>query len=248
MITITEGPFKGYVGEEPEYEGFAAFGPVIGVTDVTATIFLANEADRLGVDVNEAGWTLGLAIECYEKGLLTSEDTDGIELTWGNYEAVNQMLHSIAIRKGFGDMLAEGAMRVAQRIGGEALSFAIHTMKGNTPRGHDHRGNNWSMGFDTCLSQMSTDEGRSVRRPADLGLSTSLAPGSDASPEETLAWDTQFKGASQFEDCLGVCRFTCRTDLKLHAQAVSAATGWDFPTEEAMAVGRRVVNLLRASS
>ncbi|MFC1976857.1 aldehyde ferredoxin oxidoreductase family protein [Chloroflexota bacterium] len=245
MLTITEGPYKGYVGEEPEYEAFAAFGPVIGGTDVAAAIFLSNEADRLGVDVNETGWTLGLAMECYEKGLLTREDTDGIELTWGNYEAVNQMLHSIATRKGFGNVLAEGAMSAAQRIGREAPSFAIHTMKGNTPRGHDHRGDNWSMGFDTCLSQMGTDEGRTVKRPADLGFSPGSAPGSDASPEETLAWNIQFKGGTQFEDCLGVCRFTCRTDLKLHAQAVSAATGWDFPTEEAMVVGRRVVNLLR---
>lgn len=86
MITITEGPFKGYVGEEPEYEGLAAFGPVIGVTNATAAIFLCNEIDRLGMDCNEIGWALGLVMECYEKGLITQEDTDQIELTWGNYE------------------------------------------------------------------------------------------------------------------------------------------------------------------
>jgi len=244
MITLTEGPFKGYVGEEPEYECFAAFGPVIGVTDATAAIFLSNEADRLGIDCNEAGWTLGLAIECYEKGLITSKDTNGIELTWGNYEAANQMIHRIARRQGFGDVLAEGAMRAAQRIGGEAPSFAIHTMKGNTPRGHDHR-TFWPMLFDTCLSQMSTDEGYTLLRPADLGLSLSPASRPDISPENTLAQNAQCKGAAQFEDCLGVCRFTTRTDLKLLAQAVSAATGWDFSTEETMEVGRRIVNLLR---
>lgn len=245
MITLTEGPFKGYVGEEPEYECFAAFGPVIGVTDVTAAIFLSNEADRLGIDCNETGWTLGLAIECYEKGLLTCEDTNGIELTWGNYEAANQMMHRIATRQGFGDVLAEGAMRAAQHIGGEALNFAIHTMKGNTPRGHDHR-SRWPMLFDTCVSQMSTDEGFSMLRPADLGLSISPSLDTNNSPEDTVAWNVPCKGAVQFDDCLGVCRFTTRTDLKLLAQAVSAATGWAFPIEETMEVGRRVVNLLRA--
>ncbi len=244
MITITEGPFKGYVGEEPEYECFAAFGPVIGVTDVTAAIFLSNEADRLGIDCNEAGWTLGLVIECYEKGLITLEDTDQVELIWGNYEAANQMLHRIATRQGFGNVLAEGAMRAAQRIGGEAPSFAIHTMKGNTPRGHDHR-SRWPMLFDTCVSQMSTDEGFSMRQPADLGLSITPSLGTNNSPEDTIVWNAQCKGAAQFEDCLGVCRFTTRTDLKLLARAVSAATGWDFSIEEAMEVGRRIVNLLR---
>ncbi len=244
MITITEGPYKGYVGEEPEYECFASFGPVIGVTDVTVAIYISNEVDRLGMDCNETGWTLSLAIECYEKGLLTSKDTDGLELTWGNYEAVIQMIHKIARRQGFGDVLAEGAMRAAQRIGGEAPSFAIHTMKGNTPRSHDHR-NRWPMLFDTCVSQMSTDEGFTMLRPADLGLSIHPSLGINNSPEDTLVWNAQGKGAIQFEDCLGVCRFCTRTDLKLLAQAVSAATGWDFSTEEAMEVGKRIVNLLR---
>ena len=250
MITLTEGPYKGYVGEEPENECFAAFGPVIGVTDATATIFLCNEADRLGIDCNETGWTLGMAIECYEKGVITSKDTDGIELTWGNHEAANQMMHRIATRQGFGDVLAEGVMRAAQHIGGEAPNFAIHTMKGNTPRGHDHR-SKWPMLFDTCVSQMSTDEGTSIEPPgermvslADPGLPENFNP--NTSPEDTLDVNVRGKGIHQFEDCLVTCRFTTRNDVPLLAQAISAATGWDFTTEEALKVGKRIVNLLRA--
>ncbi len=139
LITITDGPFKDYVGVEPEYECFASFGPVIGVTDVAATIFLANETDRLGMDANETGWMIGLLMECYEKGVLKQDDADGLELTWGNYETANQIMHKIAKREGFGNILAEGVMRAAQLIGGEAPNLAIHTMKGNTPRAHDHR-------------------------------------------------------------------------------------------------------------
>lgn len=247
MITITEGPYAGMVMEEPEYECFASWGPVIGQTDVTAAIMLSHEVDCLGIDTNESGWVIGLVMECYEKGILSRDDCDGLEMTWGNAEAAREMLRRIATRQGFGDVLAEGAMRAAQRIGGEAPNFAIHTMKGNTPRGHDHR-NNWPMLFDTCLSQMSTDEGHSMGQPADLGLSLSPGLGSrpNTSPEDTLAKNAQCKGAGQFEDCLGVCRFTTRTNLKLLAQAVSTATGWDFSTEETMEVGKRVVNLLRA--
>jgi aldehyde:ferredoxin oxidoreductase len=100
--------------------------------------------------------------------------------------------------------------------------------------------------FETCVSQMSTDEGYNMLRAADLGLSIRPSYDPNVSPEDTLAWNALCKGAVQFEDCLGVCRFTTRTDVKLLAQAVSAATGWDFSIEEAMEVGRRVVNLLRA--
>ncbi|MBA7625008.1 putative oxidoreductase YdhV [subsurface metagenome] len=245
MITITEGPYTGMVMEEPEYEQFASWGPTIGQTDVTAAMMLSYEVDRLGVDTNEAGWVIGFVMECYEKGILSQEDCDGLEMTWGNVEATREMLRRIATRQGFGDVLAEGVMRAAQRIGGEAPNLAIHTMKGNTPRGHDHR-NRWPMLFDTCVSQMSTDEGYSMLQPADLGLSVSPAFGVNHSLENTVAWNAQCKGAVQFEDCLGICRFITRTDLKLLAQAVSAATGWDFSTKETMEVGRRVVNLLRA--
>jgi aldehyde:ferredoxin oxidoreductase len=243
-ITLTEEPFKGYQGEEPEYECFAAFGPLIGVTDVTATIFLSNEADRLGIDANETGWTIGLAMESFEKGLLTTEETDGLRLNWGNYVAVNELMHKIALREGFGDILAEGAMRAAQRIGGEAPSFALHTMKGNTPRGHDHR-NTWPMLFDTCVSQMSSDEGYDLRKQQDIGLNLAPLTRPDNSAVDTITYNVAFKGAAQFEDCLGICRFTTRTNLKLLCEAVSAVTGWDFTPLEGMDVGKRIVNLLR---
>ena len=75
------------------------------------------EANRLGLEMNETGWVIGLAIECYEKGLITAKDTGGLKMTWGNVEAVKSMLHKIAHREGFGDVLAEGVMRAARRVG-----------------------------------------------------------------------------------------------------------------------------------
>ena len=244
MITLPAGPFKSCAGEEPEYESLAAFGPVVGVTDAAAAVFLCNEADRLGLDSNETGWTIGLAMECFEKSLLTTADTGGLALTWGNYAAVYELMHLIAERKGFGDILAEGAMRVALHIGKEAPDFALHTMKGNTPRGHDHR-NNWPRLLDTCLSQMSSDEGYDVLKPQDIGLNLTRLTRPDNSAEDTLNYNIGCKGAAQFEDCLGTCRFTTLTNLKLLCEAVSAASGWDFTPLEAMDVGRRIVNLLR---
>ncbi|MDP2952239.1 MAG: aldehyde ferredoxin oxidoreductase N-terminal domain-containing protein, partial [Chloroflexota bacterium] len=169
LLTLPEGPYKGKAVDEPEYEGLAAWGSVTGQTDVVWAIYLADLVDRLGMDTNEAGWTMGLAMECYEKGLITREDTVGLELTWGNGPATVAMLRRIARREGFGDTMAEGAMRAAQRIGGEAPSFAIHGLKGNTPRGHDHR-NAWGELIDTSVSSTGTLEVRALFLPESKGL------------------------------------------------------------------------------
>ncbi|MGQ9585841.1 MAG: aldehyde ferredoxin oxidoreductase N-terminal domain-containing protein [Anaerolineae bacterium] len=157
LMTVPQGPYKGFVGEEPEYEQWAAFGPQIGNTDPTGAFVLADETDRLGFENNEMGWLVGLLMECYEKGVLTREQLDGLDLRWGNVEAVRTLLGKIARREGIGDLLAEGTMRVAQKLGGEALKFAIHAMKGNTPRGHDHRAR-WTELMDTVTSNTGTME------------------------------------------------------------------------------------------
>jgi len=243
LLTIPDGPYTGFVGEEPEYEQFAAFGPAIGQTDVAATIVMANEVDRLGMDTNEMGWLLGLVMECYEKGILTQEDTDGLEMTWGNVGAARAMMRKIAHREGFGDTLAEGTMRAAQRIGGEAPNMAIHTMKGSTPRGHDHRFRTTEQ-FDTSVSDSSTLEATTVvARPADFNIPSHL---DYFSAEQVSTLEGNLKGSMQFEDSLGVCRFTTRTDIKLLAEAVNAATGWNITPTEAMQIGRRAVALVRS--
>jgi aldehyde:ferredoxin oxidoreductase len=244
MITIPEGPYAGLMLEEPEYEDLAAWGPLIGNTDVSAAMMLTRETDALGMDSNEAGWLMGMLMECYEKGLISKKDCGDLEMTWGNVETTREMLHRIAFRQGFGDLLAEGVMRAARAIGRDAPNFAIHTMKGNTPNMHDHR-NWWTVLFDTCVSQMGTAEGFSVAKPADIGVSDSLVPIPSSSPEDALAMNSSFKGGVQFEDSLGVCRFNTQTDMKLLSEAISAATGWNFSAAEGMSVGRRIVNLLR---
>ena len=156
-VTVTEGPYKGLVAEEPEYELLAAFGPQIGNTELGGAVMLSNEVDRLGIDCNETGWVIGWVMECYEKGALSRDDLDGLDMTWGNVEAVKSLLGKIAGREGIGDVLAEGVMRASRKIGGEAANWAIYTLKGNTPRGHDHRGR-WTELFDTCVSDTGTIE------------------------------------------------------------------------------------------
>jgi aldehyde:ferredoxin oxidoreductase len=242
-MKITEGKYAGRIIEEPEYEDMAAFSSLVGIDDLTTTVVLASEVDRLGLDANEAGWVMAWLIECYEKGILTKGDTDGLEMTWGNGETVMAMLNKIANRQGFGNVLAEGAMRAAKYVGMEATKIAIHTLKGNTPRGHDHRAM-WFELFDTCVSNLGTIEAHGMSAPYKL---LGLAPTYDPfDPEAISTMVAKTKGAMLFEDSLVTCRFQTGGQLDLLCQAVNAATGWNMDVKEAMAVGKRAVNLARA--
>jgi aldehyde:ferredoxin oxidoreductase len=233
-----DGPHAAYV-EEPEYEQMAAWGPLIGQTDVEATMMLSGLTDRLGLENNEAGWLTGWVMECFEKGWLTPEQTGGFEINWGDIEGVKKLLHMIANREGFGDILAEGVKRASEKIGGPAAEAAIYTMKGNTPRGHDHR-TRWAEMFDTCVSNTSTIETNTGSHP--LGPETR----GPANPIMVSTAVAETKGLMQLEDSVGTCRFNTRMNLDRITEAVAAATGWNFNAEEGKRMGLRAVNLMRS--
>jgi aldehyde:ferredoxin oxidoreductase len=238
---VTEGPYTGFVGEEPEYEALAAWGPVIGNTDPGATVMLNRFTDQMGLDANEAGWTIAWVMECYEKEVLGKDDLSGLEMTWGNVEAVKELLRMIASRQGIGDLLAEGVKRASEKLAGEAANWAIYTFKGASPRGHDHRGR-WAELLDTCTSNTSTIEAtRGGVFPERLGH----PPVSDKfSPWEVPAVNAKENGWLQFVDCLGICSFCC-PNRAMTVEAVNAVTGWDLNLQDSLIIGRRIVNLLR---
>lgn len=240
-MEIPDGKYAGRAIEEPEYEGMAAFSTLTGIDNVTTTVTLASEVDRLGIDTNETGWIMGWLMECYEKKLLSKEDLDGIEMTWGNGEAIMTMMNKIARREGFGDIMAEGIMRASRKIGGEAADMAIYTMKGNTPRSHDHRAV-WAEMFDTCVSNLGTLEAHSMAPYKLLGLNE-VNDMFDPQVVSTLA--AKIRGAMVFEDSVITCRFNTATALDLMCEAVNASTGWSINVEDAMNSGRKAVNLAR---
>ncbi len=237
LMKIPEGPYAGMEVEEPEYEQMAAWGPIMDNKDAVSAAVLAGVCDRLGLENNEAGWLVGWVMECYAKGYLTKEDI-GLNMNWGNVEAARQLLHMTAYRQGFGDLLAEGVMRVSQRIGGEAANCAVYTLKGNSPRGHDHR-TAWGEMFDTVVSNTGTIEThRALMDPKEGNQ-----PGN---PKETSTAVALTKGTMEYDDSLGTCRFNTGLNMIRTADAVSAVTGWDFTAEEAKSVGLRAVNLMKA--
>jgi len=241
-VTVMGGPYAGFEGEEPEYEGMTGMGSTLGVTDTVATVVLANLIDRMGMDINESAWTLGFAIECYLEGILSPADVDGLDLGWGKPEGIRQLIERIARRQGIGDILADGVKEAARRIGGRAVDMAVFTEKGNSPRGHDHRAV-WSEMLDTCVSNTGTIEATGGQMDFSL---LGLPPRKNLFDAiETALYNAKMNGFRQFQDSLGCCRF-CVDNPPLMVDALNAITGWSWSFDDAMTMGRRVVHQLRA--
>jgi len=244
-IEIQEGPFKGLVADEPEYEGLAGFGPLIGNDDVNATIKINNVNDRLGMDLKECSFTLSLAIDCFEHGLLTKDDTGGLELNWGNVDAVLNLLPIVAQRQGFGDLLAEGVYRVAQKLGPEAVNMAVYTHKGIAPHVHDPRGM-WAFLFGQAISNFGSIAGFTsmelVPEP-DLGYPEPVPKYTD--PDALVASQGKLVGKYSFIDSLGICFFISAVPLQLIADTLNALTGLNWTTSDIMDMGHRVDTTLR---
>jgi aldehyde:ferredoxin oxidoreductase len=193
------------------------------------------------VDVNEFGWICGLVMEGYEKGWITKEQL-GFELPWGDAYAADKLLQLIVRREGIGDLLAEGVKRAVEKLGEPWYSAGVFTMKGASPRGHDHRGR-WEEMLDTCVSSTGTLATGPLFHPVELGIPARRNP---FDPEDVAHAVANGLGRRDFEDSIGACIFTTRVSLELVAEAVSATTGATWNLQEAITFGRRIANLFRA--
>jgi aldehyde:ferredoxin oxidoreductase len=240
-VQVTQGAYKGLIGEEPEYEIMAGFGPNWGVSDPGAVTMLNKLNDSLGMDAKETSFLISMMMEGYDKGLIAREDMDGLDLKWGNVEAVTDVLKKISRRDGIGDTLAEGVMRTAETLGGAFPNMAVFVKKGNAPHIHDLR-TRWGTLFTQTISNTGSHEGidMTVRFSTELGFDR---PTSE--PDEYLAKVQARTGPKrQFEECLGFCYFQA-CSLKTMAETLNAVTGGGYDVEECLKVGRRGINLLR---
>ncbi|MGB2582627.1 MAG: aldehyde ferredoxin oxidoreductase family protein, partial [Dehalococcoidia bacterium] len=135
---IRQGKYKGASGEGPEFESVGTFGGSCHVTDMEAITMAHYLCDDYGLDTISTGATIGFAIECYEKEILTKSDTDGLELRFGDPDIVIELIHKIAKREGFGDFLAEGTRRMAQKLDKGSERFAMN-VKGLELPAYDSR-------------------------------------------------------------------------------------------------------------
>ena len=160
FLEVKEGPYACREVEGPEYETLYSFGGEVGNTDLGMIIEANRICDDYGVDTITAGCCIGFAMECYERQLLTRQDLGGLDLTWGNDEAIIALLRKIVDREGVGDTLAEGTRLAAKKIGRGAEAFAIQVkgleLPGYEPRGLKAGGLNLAtaaLGASHCVGQ-----------------------------------------------------------------------------------------------
>ncbi len=178
---VLSGPYSGATSEGPEYESIWAFTGSIDNTDIGATVAADQVCDDFGMDTISTGNTIGFAYELFEKGILTKKDTDGLDLTYGNHSAMITLIEKIGRREGFGDVLAEGIMRAAARIGKGSQEYAMHVkgleLPGYEPRAAKAHGLNFAtsnIGASHCFGYarqeiFGTPVPRAVDRFADEG-------------------------------------------------------------------------------
>ncbi len=241
----------------PEYETIGALGTTCGVSDIVA-VSRANElCNAHSLDTIGAGVTIAFAMECYEEGLLTREDTRGIDLRFGNGEAMVQMVEKIARREGLGDILAEGLLPAAAKIGEGAERFAVHA-KGQAQPMHEPRLKR-GLAIGYAVSPTGADHCHSLH---DTGLASADEDGflfreglravgvleplelESLGPEKVRAtiYDSM---TSIMHNCLTMCIFP-GWSLGDLTDMVRAATGWDVSDHELVKVGERAMTLARA--
>jgi len=251
--TVTDGPYKGYTatlaGGGENMEGAAG---MVGVMDPGTVLYMTDLCDRLGFNSSDVGITLGMAFECYERGLLTTEQTGGLELTWGNADAAISLIHQMARREGFGAVLADGAREAAHKIHPEAEKYLVH-VKGTGFNLHDWR-IHWAVLLGQCVSQAGGcwQGGGMVDFYGDPDLGYQ-GPRPIAARDGTPEATRKSQMRRLWEDSIGICLFSVVPSapgtLALTAQAVGAATGWtDLTAEEALLIGERIISLERIFS
>ena len=249
----------------PEYETAAMFGSDCGIEDLHAVAYANQICNQYGADTIAAGGTMAFAIECFEKGLITVEDTGGIELKWGDADAMIAMLKKTLRREGFGDILAEGSAAAAITIGRGAEDFAI-AVKGAelpahmpqvkptlgviyavNPFGADHQSSEHD-GMYTPETIASWPE-KYGKRMEDIGLADPQPK--DSLNEEKVRYALTTQYAYSAMDTANVCQFVFGPGWELLgmddlAGVVTAVTGMETTVDDLLTYGRRRVNLLRA--
>jgi len=251
-----ENPYR--IGSEwggPEYESVAALGSLCLVGNLNA-VCKANElCNKYPLDTISTGVVVAFAMECYERRLLTKEDTDGLELTWGNHEAELQLIEKIAKREGIGDLLAEGVARAAKKIGGGADKFAL-TVKSQELPMHEPRGKK-GLGLSYAVSNRGACHLQMIDHDDSFEMVQNMCPEVGlVKPADRL--DTSIdkvrivKAAEDWKamvDSLTLCAvdsFPGGPTPEVIFGLVNSITGWNMKPAELVKIGERVINLCRA--
>lgn len=236
----------------PEYESLAAFGSTCGVDDLKA-VCKANElCNSYSLDAISTGVTIAFAMECFEKGLLSRQDTGGLELKFGNSVAMLKIIDLIAHRQGLGDILADGSRQAAKKIGRGAEALAIQ-VKGLEVPMHDPRAKA-ALGLGYTINPHGADHCANVHDPMFSAQTNELSslhplgildplPADDLSPRKVTLFH-YFHSFRLLQDHGVVCMFV-PSNLERYSALIKSVTGWDTGIVELLRVADRTLTLAR---
>ena len=247
---IKEGKWKGHKGEGPEYETSNTLGAMCGVSDLNAITMANYLCNEFGLDTVSAGSTIAFAMECYEKGILTDDQTDGLEIKFGDADLVVELVERIARRDGIGDLLAEGSKAMSERLGQGSERFAMHVKGLELPAYDPRAAKITGLGYVTANRGGDHMTGY-IQGPTFVDIPFLIVDEShirdpfQANPEEAHVL-VDMENALTVLDAIGGCKFM---GVLLTADEISGliahATGWEFGVEEFRKSGERIYNLVR---
>ncbi|MBS7655766.1 aldehyde ferredoxin oxidoreductase family protein [Candidatus Bathyarchaeota archaeon] len=254
---VEEGPFATPVYGGPEYETTAGFTTFALQKDIEPVIKANYLCNIYGLDTISTSHMIAFAMICYEKGLITKKDTDGLEVKWGDANVMINLIEKIAYREGFGDLLAEGVRRAAEKIGGDAQKIALH-VKGLEMPYHDPRaGKTQAIEYGTSNTGMDHFHAHETLDVECYGADLGLIPFGLPDPKTIDRFSEDPSKASiaklvmdwgTVADALVICKFHQYVNLgpDKYAKLLSLATGWKIDGWELLKIGDRIFNLGRA--
>jgi len=223
IVGVESGPYALQEAAKPEYETLGAFGAMLLNDNMESIIWCNSICDRYGLDTISAGCTVAFAMECYERGLITQREADGLDLSWGNHRAIVALTEKLARREGFGAVLADGAKVAAERIGRGSGVYAMHIHGQELPM-HDPKfaqSRGWPLGM---AYQADATPGRHTVATEDIGRAYNA---------------TGMCGIGQwsFKESVGRDRL---------GELLLAVTGLEYSPEDLKAVGARIACIRQA--
>jgi len=248
---IREGIWKGHKGEGPEYETVNTLGALCGVSDMNAVTMANYLCNENGLDTISTGSTIAFAMECYERGILTKEQTGGLALQFGDAPLVVELVEKIARREGIGDLLAEGTKHISQKLGRGSEAFAMNVKGLELPAYDPRAAKICGLGYVTANRGGDHITGY-IEGPTFIDTPFLLVEDSKiedvfvANPREAKVLVDMENALTMF-DAIGGCKFM---GILLKAEdfidLITNATGWDMSVDEFRKGGERIYNLIRA--
>ncbi len=253
---VREGPYA-FEGGAPEFETQSSMGSRCGNDNLEAVLFGHHLANQYGMDTISLGGTISWAMEAWDEGLLTAEDTGGIDLSWGNHESIIKLTKMIALREGFGDVLADGSAKAAERIGRGTEKFVMAVKKqeiaGQEPRAQK------SMGLAAVTAARGADHLYAFPVLDEAGFDEDIKKrfGEEYLPEMADRLNPKYKGimVKECEDFMvmiesvGLCKYGTQIPPEFFyddiALALKVHNGLDLSSDDLQTIGERVVNLNR---